>query len=35
VDEIDSFHVWMDADFQKTRLRRFMNLARLHAGSGR
>jgi hypothetical protein len=35
VDEMDSFHVWMDANYQTNRLRRLMNLARLHGGAGR
>src|SRR5262249_12913085 len=30
IDEIDSFHIWKDDDFQKTRLRRLTSLARLH-----
>lgn len=35
LDERDSFHIWQDEVFQKNRMQRLMNLARLHGGSGR
>lgn len=35
LDEMDSFHVWKDLAFQKERVKRLMNLARLHGSAGR
>jgi len=32
IDEYDTFHIWQNAGFQKTRIRRLMNLAALHGG---
>lgn len=35
LDEMDSFHVWKDLAFQKERVKRLMNLARLHGTTSR
>ena len=34
LDEMDSFHIWKDVAFQKDRVKRLMNLARLHGSAG-
>jgi hypothetical protein len=34
LDEMDSFHIWKDMAFQKERVKRLMNLARLHGSAG-